>query len=226
MERAKFLERVRTAAHAGRAYRVHTRDIPAGTGYVGVSEDRCERFAAEANAVGGHAIVVANDVAARAELSELLRTYTVRHCVMWQHPQLDRLRLQHVLGGANIAVDDYASLSALPHDAQRQRVLNADMGITSCQWAIAETGTLVMCHHPGQERVTSLVPPVHVALVDEEQILPDLFDVFTQLHLTGELPSNVTLITGPSKTGDIELQLTTGVHGPKHWHVIVIRRPT
>jgi L-lactate dehydrogenase complex protein LldG len=75
--------------------------------------------------------------------------------------------------------------------------------------------------------MASLVPPVHVAIVEEVQILPDLFDLFQGLRLAGvpTLPTNLTLITGPSKTGDIELQLTTGVHGPKHWHVIVIRRP-
>jgi L-lactate dehydrogenase complex protein LldG len=67
---------------------------------------------------------------------------------------------------------------------------------------------------------------VHVALVDEAQIVPDLFDAFSMLHERGleTLPSNITLITGPSKTGDIELELTTGVHGPKNWHVIVIRQ--
>ena len=77
---------------------------------------------------------------------------------------------------------------------------------------------------PGDERVASLLPPVHVAIVERQQIVADLIDAFSALTRgKEELPSNVVLITGPSKTGDIELQLTTGVHGPGTWHVIVVR---
>ena len=71
-----------------------------------------------------------------------------------------------------------------------------------------------------QERVASLLPPVHVAVIQSDQIVPDLIDAFGLLA-DRQLPSNVTFITGPSKTGDIELQLTTGVHGPGQLHVIV-----
>jgi L-lactate utilization protein LutC len=78
---------------------------------------------------------------------------------------------------------------------------------------------------PGRERLASLLPPVHVAIVDSSQILPDLFDLFARLETSGTaaLASNLVLITGPSKTGDIELKLTTGVHGPGQWHVVIIR---
>ena len=73
--------------------------------------------------------------------------------------------------------------------------------------------------------MASLLPPLHVAIVAAEQVLPDLFDLFDKLREAGHdaLPSNLTLITGPSKTGDIELTLTTGVHGPGEWHVVVVR---
>jgi len=88
--------------------------------------------------------------------------------------------------------------------------------------AIAETGTLMMCSGAGHERVASLLPPMHIAIVERQQIVPDLIDAMATLK-SASLPSNVTLITGPSKTGDIELQLTTGVHGPGKWRVIVIQ---
>ena len=70
----------------------------------------------------------------------------------------------------------------------------------------------------------SLLPPMHIAVVERRQIVPDLFDAFQFLAAGGldNLPSNITWITGPSKTGDIELQLTTGVHGPGKWRVIIV----
>jgi L-lactate dehydrogenase complex protein LldG len=70
-----------------------------------------------------------------------------------------------------------------------------------------------------------LLPPVHIAIVERAQIVPDLFDMFAILgrQIETGLPTNLAFITGPSKTGDIELTLITGVHGPGKWHVIVIR---
>jgi len=112
----------------------------------------------------------------------------------------------------------------MPEGKRREELLRCDVGITSCSFAIAETGTLLMCSQPGHERVASLLPPTHIAIVEKQQIVPDLIDAIRLLHRDGTdaLPSNVTLITGPSKTGDIELQLTTGVHGPGKWLVIII----
>jgi L-lactate dehydrogenase complex protein LldG len=73
--------------------------------------------------------------------------------------------------------------------------------------------------------LASLLPPVHIAIVERAQIVPDLFDLFAILEqqIPTGLPTNVALITGPSKTGDIELTLITGVHGPGKWHVIIVR---
>jgi L-lactate dehydrogenase complex protein LldG len=108
-------------------------------------------------------------------------------------------------------------------------MLGCDIGLTSCDCAIAETGTLMVCSRPGQERVASLLPPYYVTIVERQQIVADLIDAFRALEgsvfrVQGSgLPSNVTFITGPSKTGDIELQLTTGVHGPGRWRVIIVK---
>jgi L-lactate dehydrogenase complex protein LldG len=73
------------------------------------------------------------------------------------------------------------------------------------------------------------LPPFYVTIVERRQIVADLVDAIAALQGSGfgvqgsGLPSNVTLIAGPSKTGDIELQLTTGVHGPGRWRVIVLQ---
>ena len=102
----------------------------------------------------------------------------------------------------------------------------ADIGITNVYRLIAETGTVVVAANPNEPRSNSLLPPVHIALADRSQLLPDLFDLFDlfspNVTATQSLPpSCLSLITGPSKTGDIELRLVTGVHGPGEVHVIL-----
>jgi len=225
MSRETFLERVRQAAQAGRAYRVHLEEIPANTGYVGGGEDLCRRMADEINEVGGTAHPVDNLAEARQTLNDLLKQYQVKSALCWQHPLLDKLQLADLLAEKKIIPLCYDQLANLEPDEQRKQMLSADIGITSADYAIAETGSLVVCSEPGRERLASLLPPVHVAIIEFDQILPDLFDLIEKLSDAGvdSLPSNLTIITGPSKTGDIELELTTGVHGPGQWHVIVIR---
>jgi L-lactate dehydrogenase complex protein LldG len=138
---------------------------------------------------------------------------------------LARLELTELLARHGIADLRHQQLAALPEPERRTAMLAADIGISSADYAIAETGTLAVFARAGQERVISLVPPVHIAVLAADQVLPDLFDLFGELaqRKPEELPSNVALISGPSKTGDVELELTTGVHGPGHWHVVIVR---
>jgi len=88
-----------------------------------------------------------------------------------------------------------------------------DAGVTEVDYAIAESGTLVIRHRPEHNRAISLVPFVHVAILQPKNFLPDLIDLMDRLTKEGT-GSGVTLISGPSKTADIELNVVTGVHGP------------
>jgi len=225
--REAFLSKVRQAADQGRQYRVHTQEVPPDIGYIGVGSDLVQRFAEEVTTVGGQAFVVANATAARIKLRDLLTEAKATSAVCWQHELLDRLTIHDVLTDSQIEWLDANRLQALPPAEQRQRLLNCDVGITSCEAAIAETGTLMMGSRLGRERLASLIAPIHIAIIERAQIVPDLIDAFNLLHDRGTaaMPSNVTFITGPSKTGDIELQLTTGVHGPGIWQVIIIDEP-
>jgi L-lactate dehydrogenase complex protein LldG len=224
-ERDAFLARVREAARQGRHYRVPLQPVPESVGYVGASGDPCERLAEEVNAVGGEALIVPDLAAARLPLRRLLESAGATTAVLWQHPVLERLGLAEWLPLAGVTPCNYDRLAALPLAEQRTMLLGCDVGITSCDCAIAESGTLMICSQPGQERVASLLPPMHIAIVERQQIVPDLIDAFQLLaeRAPTRLPSNVTWITGPSKTGDIELQLTTGVHGPGKWRVLIVR---
>lgn len=107
-------------------------------------------------------------------------------------------------------------------DTGDDELFSADASITGVSAAIAETGTVVCESGPNAARGASLIPPVHVAVVGAAQIIPDLCDYFEQLPGGPELPANVNLITGPSKTADIEGTLVTGVHGPGKLFIVVV----
>jgi L-lactate utilization protein LutC len=98
-----------------------------------------------------------------------------------------------------------------------------EVGITSADYALADTGSLVIFHEP---RLLSLLPPCHIAVIKESQIVASLDDVFRLRPLPGDISSSMVVITGPSRTADIEMRLVRGVHGPGEIHVIIIQDVT
>ena len=101
----------------------------------------------------------------------------------------------------------------------RQFCATADVGLTSVDAALAETGTAVVSSGPGCSRLTALLPPVHLALIATSQLTADLFTWTAKRHAPP--PAAMTLISGPSKTADIEQTMAIGVHGPKRFIVIL-----
>jgi L-lactate dehydrogenase complex protein LldG len=97
----------------------------------------------------------------------------------------------------------------------------AGVGITSADYALADTGTLVLLSTPQEARMISLLPPAHIAVVPRERILTGLDELFSVLPNPAELSSSMVLITGPSRTADIEQILVRGVHGPGQITVVV-----
>lgn len=100
-------------------------------------------------------------------------------------------------------------------------IFGFDVGITSAQAAIAETGTLVLDSTHERHRLVSLVPPVHIAIVEASTIYATVGETLSMLQNGKELSPAITFITGPSRTADIELTLTIGVHGPQELYVII-----
>ncbi len=103
----------------------------------------------------------------------------------------------------------------------REAAFRADVGITGVVGAIAETGSLVLRSGPKHRRLASVAPPVHIAVVPAKAIVPDLLD-WASTDRPDPLPANEVLITGPSKTADIELNLVKGVHGPGQVHILLV----
>jgi L-lactate dehydrogenase complex protein LldG len=97
-----------------------------------------------------------------------------------------------------------------------------DIGITSADYALADTGTLVMLASPHEARLVSLLPPAHLAVVPKGRILTGLDELFTLLPKPADATSSMVLITGPSRTADIEQILVRGVHGPGQITVVVV----
>lgn len=123
-----------------------------------------------------------------------------------------------------------AGIHALPEvqggitDSAAQRALCAtsDFGITSADYALANTGTLVMFSGPEEQRLVSLLPPTHIAVVPCSRLLSSLDELFVKVPRPADLSSSMVFITGPSRTGDIEQILVRGVHGPGIVHVVLV----
>lgn len=111
--------------------------------------------------------------------------------------------------------------------ASETDLATADIGITGADFAIADTGTLVLLSGPEQPRLTSLLPPVHIAILEKENIVLNIHALFAKLGESykknyDEFCTCISFITGPSRTADIELNLTLGVHGPGRAIVIIV----
>lgn len=98
----------------------------------------------------------------------------------------------------------------------------ADIGITSADFALAQTGTLVMIASPQEARLISLLPPVHVAIFPASRLLTGLDELLTLMPNPASVTSSMVLITGPSRTGDIEQILVRGVHGPGQIYSVIV----
>ncbi len=122
----------------------------------------------------------------------------------------------------------WPEFAALPWGAAGIRVearpARADdaIGVTGVFCAIAETGTLVLASGPDTPASVSLLPETHIAVVSQVVIVPTLEDAWDRLRAAATMPRAVNLVSGPSRTADIEQTVTLGAHGPARVHIIVL----
>ncbi|HKC63341.1 MAG TPA: lactate utilization protein, partial [Pyrinomonadaceae bacterium] len=147
---------------------------------------------------------------------EILRKIDARRVAVSDSPLVGRV-MERVKPEAEVLLN-----------ASKPALFDCDAGITSAQWAAAETGTLVLEADAERHRLASLVPPVHIALIEADKIRQTLGEVLESLSEQGrdQLSRTVTFITGPSRTSDIELTLAIGVHGPGELFVIILNTVT
>lgn len=148
-------------------------------------------------------------------------------------PALHKTREQiaELLGrasGRDLRQATNAELVEVARQVLRTSFVEADMGISGANIAIADTGTLVLVTNEGNGRLVTTLPPIHLALVGIEKIVPSLDEATEILKLlapsaTGQKMSVYTsFTTGPSRSADIENSLTVGVHGPREVHIVLV----
>ena len=190
--------------------------VPPSAGPI-VIDSLVDLFKESLEAVDGHCIVVQNEAevvdALTTILTELQRTHLrARRIAISDDPEVERL-----VNLVDLEVDEFA---ITPSSSE---VFSFDVGISRVQAGIAETGTLVLDSSKERHRLVSLVPPVHIAILGASQIVGTLGEALVILRRDEQVSPIVTLVTGPSRTADIELTLAIGVHGPQELFVILNR---
>jgi L-lactate dehydrogenase complex protein LldG len=176
-----------------------------------------KQFAEELMKIGGTAVCANTLQEAHTYIETLIQRHGAQRIALSHAPILSRLGLEARLEQSG------KTIISLPHDdldRYKEQLMSADLGITGVSFALADTGTLVLLAGEAEGRLASLLPPVHVAVLAADQIVATLAELFARVPRP---PSScMTFITGPSRTADIELTLTVGVHGPKELHVVVL----
>ncbi len=221
--RAEFLESIRHRTQAGRYKPTNAPDVawtpkeePQESRPI---EDPAARFIEELEALGGHGKRVESLEAASAYVLDLAREREAKLLLRWDVDELEELGVDGPLSETGVEVAVWRDLADF-----RETAGKADIGLSTAEWAIAETGTLILEGGPGKGRTVTLLPPTYVAVVYVDRVLRTV-DEAIEKYAGGEgggLPANVCFHTGPSRSGDIEMSLFVGMHGPGDVHVILI----
>ena len=203
---------LQTTSGSSEAYRRE----PLGAG--ASSGDRTARFALELERVGGKVTIASSLAEVHLSLRTELAFWSAERLVSWATGEFAGWDL------ATFLVDAGCVCFRPEQMDFRARAFKAQMGITTVDHAVVNTGTLALSAGPGRPRSVSLLPSVHLALVRESQLVDRIGTAFESYRGAGKAPpSAVHFITGPSRTSDIENDLTIGVHGPAAVSVIIWR---
>jgi len=209
---ARIREHLAESAPFDRVHREALHEVKPSAQAVGQSPEigLIDLFHEGLEAVNGNCTVVADEAEAVVSLKQVIELNKLQRIAVSDSPIVDRL-MRQIDGNAEVL-----------SNAEPEALFDCDAGITSVQWAIAETGTLVLESKSERHRLVSLVPPMHIAIVAAARIRRTMSEVLELVGTAGELSRTVTFITGPSRTSDIESTLAIGVHGPAKLHVILI----
>ena len=186
-----------------------------------------ERLAQSAFNAGWNVLRAATTEEATEYVLSIAREQRAGLVVRSTHEVFHRLPIDDALAKHGVRL----TVATAKEDSLREQLRNdmaqADIGITGVDYAIAETGTCVLVPRQGVSRLVSILPPIHVAVIEAHQVYETLDDLFALRRLAfmegqGDMGSYLSLITGPSRTADIEQTLVTGVHGPMVVYMVIL----
>jgi len=155
-------------------------------------------------------------------IAGIAATYSASDYLSWHESALGWPGLIDILTSRGLRRVTYdLPFDQAGRDADVRALAEVGFGLTGSDAAISEGGGIVLVSGPGRGRLASLLPPVHVAIVRTSQLYPSLPDLLAARPDLVDRGSNVTIVAGPSRTADIEMTLTHGVHGPKRVHAIL-----
>ena len=220
-DRAEFLESIRHRTRTGRYKPTHAPDAAWTRGDApresAPTEDPPARFIEELEALGGHAKRVETLEEARGYVLSLARQRDAKLLIRWDVAELEKLGVDGPLQEAGVEVALWRDLEDFKEVTAR-----ADIGLSTAEWAIAGTGSLVLTSGPGRGRTVTLLPPTYVAVVPADRVLRTVPEAIEKYAGNGGLPANVVFHTGPSRSGDIEMEIFVGMHGPGDVHVVLV----
>ncbi|OQB41499.1 MAG: Lactate utilization protein C [Candidatus Latescibacteria bacterium ADurb.Bin168] len=223
--RLEFLQRVCEAAARGLPERPTSGSLRITTEVGRSVRDGklADMFIENARAAGIDAQIVPTRTAVADAVNEIARTYSIRTLHAWNDGTVDRYSLGTLAEMSGLEIQRWNPEQ--PEESRKAAAFGMQCGLTSADYAIAETGSLVLTTSREKGRSVSLLGDVHIAIVEADRLIPDLYDLPQRLlkDHPALLPSNVTVISGPSKTADIELQMVVGVHGPRHVFAILVQ---
>jgi L-lactate utilization protein LutC len=182
-----------------------------------------ERFRGELTLLGGTALQASSREELIASLVGICQKENYRTLIFSREAFVESLHLEE---GLRKQVSEVRSLTP---DGTRliDQLRGADAGLTACDCLAAETGTVVLRSSPVAPRTLSLLPRAHIVVAKPEQLLPTVAECLQQVHIDKSPPSScITLVTGPSRTADIEKVLVRGVHGPRDLYVLFLGGPS
>ena len=182
------------------------------------------RLTREANAVGVHVHSRRGIDEAIECLGEICATGS-GEVALSDAEFLSAIDLRSALTARGLSTFKCSERDSAEHEELIARLANCGVGVTAADCAIAESGTIVLSSDEPNALLVSLLPPVHIAVVRSTQIVASLDEAITRLAKRTDQQDawrSATFITGPSRTGDVELTLSIGVHGPKELHLIIV----